>query len=159
MTLPITIIEVVGPAVQGMTRPFLCKAGFFDYYVKGAYAGLDSLCCEWGENIDPSPPVGYSGTRHRTSNIERRRKEKRSLAEAVGTRRGGLPPAMRDALCDLQKLVNARSAFRSARTMRGPWGSGLPRFIGFPWARRIGVRPSLREMHRQGGRIGNELNP
>ena len=159
MNAPITITEVVGRAVQGMTRPFFCKAGFFGCYVKGAYAGLDSLCCEWGENIDPSPSVGYAGTRHRTSNMERRSEEKRSLAEAVGTRRGGLPPAMRDALCDLQKLVNARSAFRSARTMRGPWGSGLPRLMGFLWARRIGVRPSLREMHRQGGRIGNELNP
>ena len=148
MTAPITITEVVGHAVQGMARPFFCKAGFFDYYVKGAYAGLDSPCCEWGENIE-----------HRTSNIEHRREENRNLAEAVGTRRGGLPPAMRDALCDLHKFVNARSAFRSARTMRGPWGSGLPRFMGFPWARRIGVRPSLREMPRQGGRIGNELNP
>ena len=159
MNEPITVTEVVGCAVQGMTRPFLCKAGFFDYYVKCAYAGVDSLCCEWGENIDPSPLVGYAGTRHRTPNIERRSEEKRRLAEVVGTRRGGLPPVMRDALCDLQKLVNARSAFRSARTMRGPLGSGLPRFMGFPWARRIGVRPSLREMPRQGGRIGNELNP
>ena len=72
MTLPITIIEVVGPAVQGMTRPFLCKAGFFDYDVKGAYAGLDSLGCEWGENIE-----------HRTPNIKRRNGEKRRLAESV----------------------------------------------------------------------------
>jgi hypothetical protein len=72
MNAPITITEVVGRAVQGMTKPFLCKAGFFDYYVKGAYAGLDSLCCEWGENIE-----------HRTPNIERRSEEKRSLAEAV----------------------------------------------------------------------------
>jgi hypothetical protein len=72
MIEPITITEVVGRAVQGMTKPFLCKAGFFDYYVKGAYAGLDSLCCEWGGNIE-----------HRTSNIERRSEEKRSLAEAV----------------------------------------------------------------------------
>ncbi len=59
MNAPITITEVVGRAVQGMTRPFLCKAGFSDYYVKGTYAGLDSLCCEWGENIERS-----------TSNIE-----------------------------------------------------------------------------------------
>ena len=132
MNHPITITEVVGGAVQGMARSFLCKVGFFDYDVKGAYAGLDSLCCEWGENIDPSPPVGYAGTRHRRSNIERRSRKNRSLAEAGGTRRGGLPPAMRDALCDLQKFVNARSAFRSAQTMRGPWGSGLPRFMGFP---------------------------
>jgi hypothetical protein len=50
---------------------------------------------------------------HRTQNIEHRREEKRRLAEAVGTRRGGL---------------------LSAQTMRGPWGSGLPRFMGIPWA-------------------------
>jgi hypothetical protein len=64
MNAPITITEVVGRAVQGMTRPFLCKAGFFDYYVKGAYAGLNSLCCEWGENIE-----------HRTLNIGHRSEE------------------------------------------------------------------------------------
>jgi hypothetical protein len=39
MNEAITITEVVGRAVQGMTRPFLCKAGFLDYYVKGLYAG------------------------------------------------------------------------------------------------------------------------
>ena len=49
---PIAITEVVGRAVQGMTRPFLCKAGFFEYDVKGTYAGLDSLGCEWVENIE-----------------------------------------------------------------------------------------------------------
>jgi hypothetical protein len=70
MNEPITV--VIGHAIQGMTKPFFRKAGFFDYDVKGAYAGLDSLCCEWGENIEL-----------RTSNIERRSEEKRSLAEAV----------------------------------------------------------------------------
>ena len=49
--ITITITEVVGRAVQGMTKPFLCKAGFFDYDVKGAYAGLDSLCCEWERTL------------------------------------------------------------------------------------------------------------
>jgi hypothetical protein len=44
------------------------------------------------------------------------------LAEAVGTRRGGL---------------------RSTQTMSGPWGSGLARVMGSPWARRIGVSRSL----------------
>jgi hypothetical protein len=34
MNDPITITEVVGRAVQGMTRPFLCKAGFSDYYTE-----------------------------------------------------------------------------------------------------------------------------
>ncbi len=63
MNPSITITEVFGRAVQGMTKPFLCKAGFFDYYVKGAYAGLDSLCCEWVANrlvnlALPSAPLG-----------------------------------------------------------------------------------------------------
>ena len=63
MNEPITITEVVGRAVQGMTKPFLCKAGFFDYYVKGAYAGKNSLCCEWVANrlvnrALPSAPLG-----------------------------------------------------------------------------------------------------
>jgi hypothetical protein len=49
---------------------------------------LEQLAIQWfqdtgGENIDPSSPVGYAGTRHRTLNIERRREEKRSLAEEV----------------------------------------------------------------------------
>ena len=107
MNAPITITEVVGRAVQGMTKPFLCKAGFFDYDVKGAYAGLDSLGCEWGENIE-----------HRMPNIERRNEEKKRLAEVVGTRRGGLPPVMRDALCDFRSLALARSAFRIAVPMK-----------------------------------------
>lgn len=63
MNDPIIITEVIGRAVQGMTKPFLCRAGFFDYYVKGAYAGLDSLCCEWVANrlvncVLPSAPLG-----------------------------------------------------------------------------------------------------
>jgi hypothetical protein len=122
---------------------------------------LERLAIQWFQD------TGWENIEHRTPNIEHRREEKRrltegvaaerealrnlapafsqgereedgSLAEAVGTRSGGLPPAMRDALCDLQKLVNARSAFRSAQTMRGPWGSGLPRFMGIPWAQRSG---------------------
>jgi hypothetical protein len=48
MNPPITIIEVVGRSEQGMTRPFLCHADdLMTYYVKGAYAGKKSLCCEW----------------------------------------------------------------------------------------------------------------
>ncbi len=57
------------------------------------------------------------------------------LAEAVGTRRGGL---------------------RSAQTMTGPWGSGLPRVMDSPWARRIGVRRPLGMVPRWGGRTGKE---
>ena len=50
MNIPITITKVLGRSDQGMTRPFLCVAEFAEYYVKGAYAGIDSLCCEWVAN-------------------------------------------------------------------------------------------------------------
>ena len=41
------------------------------------------------------------------------------------------------------KPLNKERRYPLALTMRGPWGSGLPRIMGFPWARRIGVRRSL----------------
>lgn len=48
MIEPITITEVIGRSEQGATRPFLCHAeNWMTYYVKGAYAGKNSLCCEW----------------------------------------------------------------------------------------------------------------
>jgi hypothetical protein len=72
MNAPITITKVLGRAEQGMTKPFLCVAEFSEYYVKGAYAGKNSLCCEWGGNIE-----------HRTPNIERQSGGARRLAEAV----------------------------------------------------------------------------
>jgi hypothetical protein len=43
-----TITEILGRAEQGMTRPFVCNANhWMTSYVKGAYAGQRSLCCEW----------------------------------------------------------------------------------------------------------------
>jgi len=60
----ITITEVRERAVQGMTRPFLCEADdWMSYYVKGAYAGKNSLCCEWVANrlvnlAWPNAPLG-----------------------------------------------------------------------------------------------------
>lgn len=48
--ITITITEVIGRSEQGMTRPFLCAAGSTEYFVKGAYAGMNSLCCEWVAN-------------------------------------------------------------------------------------------------------------
>jgi hypothetical protein len=44
----LVITEILGRAEQGMTRPFICR-GDNDrtFYVKGAHAGLRSLCCEW----------------------------------------------------------------------------------------------------------------
>lgn len=60
----ITLTEVIGRAEQGMTRPFLCGAGFLGTcFVKGAYAGQRSLCCEWVANrlvqlVLPSAPLG-----------------------------------------------------------------------------------------------------
>ena len=63
MIEPITITNVLGRSEQGMTRPFLCAAGFAEYYVKGAYAGTNSLCCEWVANrlvnlALPNAPLG-----------------------------------------------------------------------------------------------------
>ena len=47
MDAPVEITEVIGRAEQGMTRPFICRAGVSTYFVKGAGAGKRSLCCEW----------------------------------------------------------------------------------------------------------------
>jgi len=52
MNPPITITEVIGRSEQGATKPFFCSAdtgmGYrLMYCVKGAYAGKNSLCCEW----------------------------------------------------------------------------------------------------------------
>jgi hypothetical protein len=48
MKAPILITEVLGRSEQGTTRPFLCRGEDGQlYYVKGRYAGLRSLCCEW----------------------------------------------------------------------------------------------------------------
>lgn len=52
MNPPITITEVIGRSEQGATRPFFCSVetgiGYRQIYcVKGAYAGMNSLCCEW----------------------------------------------------------------------------------------------------------------
>jgi len=46
----IALTEILGRAEQGMTRPFVCRAAPLTYYVKGAYAGQRSLCCEWVAN-------------------------------------------------------------------------------------------------------------
>lgn len=64
MKSTVTITEILGRSEQGMTRPFLCGAGFFGvYYVKGSYAGRRSLCCEWVANrlvnlVLPDAPLG-----------------------------------------------------------------------------------------------------
>lgn len=64
MNPPINITEILGRAEQGATLPFICAASFFEtYYVKGAYAGLNSLCCEWVANrlfnlALPNAPLG-----------------------------------------------------------------------------------------------------
>lgn len=64
MNSSITITEILGRAEQGMTRPFVCRGDdLMTYYVKGAYAGRRSLCCEWVANrlvnpMLPSAPLG-----------------------------------------------------------------------------------------------------
>lgn len=48
MNPAVTIVEILGRSEQGMTRPFRCRGDDEKlYYVKGNYAGLNSLCCEW----------------------------------------------------------------------------------------------------------------
>lgn len=48
MNSPATITSVLGRSEQGMTRPFICQVNHWNTcYVKGAYAGQRSLCCEW----------------------------------------------------------------------------------------------------------------
>ena len=42
-----------------------------------------------------------------------------------------------------RKPLNKERRYPIALTMCSPWGSGLPRVMGFPWTRRIGVRRSL----------------
>lgn len=50
---PILITEVVGRSEQGMTLPFLCSCENESlHYLKGGYAGYESLCHEWvGSNL------------------------------------------------------------------------------------------------------------
>lgn len=60
---PVTITKVLGRSGRGMTRAFPGVAEFAENYVKGAYAGMNSLCCEWVANrlVDlalPSAPLG-----------------------------------------------------------------------------------------------------
>jgi hypothetical protein len=52
MPPPITITEIVARSEQGATKPFFCYAEIglpyrLMYCVKGVFAGLNSLCCEW----------------------------------------------------------------------------------------------------------------
>src|SRR5438128_878994 len=64
MSPSVTIVEVIGRAEQGVTRPFVCRGGDeLTYFVKGAYAGKSSLCCEWVGNrlvklLLPTTPLG-----------------------------------------------------------------------------------------------------
>jgi len=66
MNTPATITEVLGRSEQGMTRPFICQVNQWNIcYVKGAYAGQRSLCCEWvagwlANAILPGLPSGAS---------------------------------------------------------------------------------------------------
>jgi hypothetical protein len=41
------------------------------------------------------------------------------------------------------KPLNKERRYPIALTMSGPWGSGLPHFMGFPWASADGFRRSL----------------
>lgn len=52
------------------------------------------------------------------------------------------------------KPLNKERRYPIALTMRGLWGSGLARFMSFPWTSADGFRRSLSEMPRWGGRKG-----
>lgn len=59
-----TITEILGRSEQGTTRPFVCRGDSWGtYYVKGAFAGKRSLCCEWVahrlvQRVLPNAPLG-----------------------------------------------------------------------------------------------------
>jgi hypothetical protein len=57
------------------------------------------------------------------------------------------------------KPLNKERRYPIALTMRGPWGSGLPRFMGFPWASADGFRRSLGRMPCWCERIERRLKP
>lgn len=65
MDSPIIVSEVIGRSEQGATRPFICGGQMAIWYVKGAYAGKNSLCCEWvaarlAQVVLPSAPLGVA---------------------------------------------------------------------------------------------------
>ena len=44
----IQILEIIGRATQGITKPFICRGeDEHIYFVKGRGAGMRSLICEW----------------------------------------------------------------------------------------------------------------
>jgi hypothetical protein len=46
--MPVQLIEILGRATQGITRPFICRGDDGHvYFVKGRGAGRRSLICEW----------------------------------------------------------------------------------------------------------------
>lgn len=46
--MSIQIVEIIGRATQGVTRPFICRGEDDEiYFVKGRGAGKRSLICEW----------------------------------------------------------------------------------------------------------------
>ena len=89
----IKITEILGRSEQGMTRPFLCKGDdWMTYYVKGSYAGKNSLCCEWVANrlvnlALPNAPLGLPlftmAEVHRDLIASSARKDARDLGEGL----------------------------------------------------------------------------
>ena len=44
----VQIVEIIGRATQGVTKPFICRGEDEEiYFVKGRGAGKRSLICEW----------------------------------------------------------------------------------------------------------------
>ncbi len=134
---------------------------------------LEQLAIQWhglGRNIE-----------HRTLYIERRSREKKSLAaerEVLRTLTPALSQRAREKegrLAEVRRRVASpgqamyvvtKQGFRRERgeplnkerrypialTMRGPWERVLPRIMGFPWTSADGFRRSLGRMPRWGGR-------
>ena len=93
-------------------------------YVHGAVIAPEGVAAEREDrgNIDPSPPVGYAGTRHRTPNIEHRSEEKRSLEEAVrisGSRQISRQSVARDVVDyrDMNRDIMSRFGSDSGRKL------------------------------------------
>jgi hypothetical protein len=127
--------------------------------------------------VEPSSQPSPTGRRRKAAEREAlrtltpalshgEREEDGRLAE--GRRRGAMPGQVRrrDATPERVLHVVTKPGFRKeqgellnkerrypiALTMRGPWGSGLSRFMGFPWASADAFRRSLGRMPCWGGR-------
>ena len=95
---------------------------------------LEQLAIQWQETLPPALSRGEKEEDGRLAEVRRRDATPGRVLHVV-TKQGFRK--------ELGEPMNKERRYPIALTMRGPWGSGLPRFMGIPWARRIGVRRSL----------------